>query len=65
VASIDFLAPEIEGFNCKNVNIDRRTQRRCSASTGNGDMDAGWDDVVLGRPRTLWMVGRVATGLSV
>jgi hypothetical protein len=45
VASIDFLATEVKGFSCKNVNIDRRTQHRCPASTGNGDIDAGWDDV--------------------
>src|SRR6266702_2868212 len=45
MARIDFPAPEVEGFSCKNVNIDRRTQRRCPASTGNGDIDAGWDDV--------------------
>jgi hypothetical protein len=45
VASIDFLATEVKGFSCKNVNIDRRTQRRCPASTGNGDINSGWDDV--------------------
>src|SRR5258705_10380994 len=45
MARIDFLAPEVEGLSCKNVNIDGRTQRRSPASTGNGDIDAGWDDV--------------------
>src|SRR5260370_22110752 len=45
MGGIDFPAPEVEGFSCKNVNIDRRTQRRCPASTGNRDIDARWDDV--------------------
>jgi hypothetical protein len=45
VASVDFLATEVKGFGCKKVNIDRRSKRRCPASTGNGDIDAGLDDV--------------------
>src|SRR5258708_34580931 len=45
MASIDFLATEVKGFGCKNVNIDWRSKRRCPASTGNGDIDAGLDDV--------------------
>lgn len=45
MAGVDFLAPEVEGFSCKNVNVDRRTQRRCPASTGNGNIDSSGDDV--------------------
>jgi len=45
VASIDFHAPEVEGFSCKNANIHRRSQRWCPVSTGYGDFDAVWDDV--------------------